>query len=274
MNKLCIYHGNCADGFGAAWAVRHALYSEMDYHAGTYNETPPDCTGREVIMVDFSYQREVLLEIAAVAKSVLILDHHKSAAAQLVDLPENVTATFDMDRSGAMIAWEHFNPNQTAPALLLHIQDRDLWRFDMEGTREVTSALFSYPYDFLYWDQLMETDIQELKDEGKAILRKHFKDVNELIDSNAHRADIAGVNVPAINAPHFFSSDIGHIMSKNEPFSCCYWDTEAGRTYSLRSAADGADVSEIAAAFGGGGHKNAAGFKLSHDLVATVGNAL
>ena len=23
--SMCIYHGNCADGFGAAWAVRNAM---------------------------------------------------------------------------------------------------------------------------------------------------------------------------------------------------------------------------------------------------------
>jgi len=44
MSKiLCIYHGNCADGFGAAWAVRHALGDrDVEFHAGVYGNPPPD----------------------------------------------------------------------------------------------------------------------------------------------------------------------------------------------------------------------------------------
>jgi hypothetical protein len=142
MKKLCIYHGNCADGFTAAWAVRKK-HPETEFHPGIYGQEPPACTGRDVIMVDFSYKRPVLLEIAKQAKTVLILDHHKSAEADLVDLPENVTIHFDMDRSGAMMAWEYFHPDTKPSFLIKHVQDRDLWRFSMEQTRAFQANLFS-----------------------------------------------------------------------------------------------------------------------------------
>ena len=70
--------------------------------------------------------------------------------------------------------------------------------------------------------------------------------------------------MPVLNAPYFWSSDAGHIMGVGEPFAACYWDTPGGRVYSLRSAEDGVDVSEIAVMYGGGGHKHAAGFKVSY----------
>ena len=82
--SMCIYHGNCADGFGAAWVVRKAL-GEIDFHPGKYQEPPPDVTGKDVVMVDFSYKRPVLLEMAEKANSILILDHHKTAAEDLLD---------------------------------------------------------------------------------------------------------------------------------------------------------------------------------------------
>ena len=84
---LCIYHGNCADGFGAAWAVRAAL-KDVEFFTGHYGDDPPDVTGRHVIMVDFSYKRPVLDRMAMAARSILILDHHKSAAEDLVGIPE------------------------------------------------------------------------------------------------------------------------------------------------------------------------------------------
>jgi hypothetical protein len=40
---MCIYHGNCADGFGAAWVVRKAL-GEIDFHGAKYQEPPPALT--------------------------------------------------------------------------------------------------------------------------------------------------------------------------------------------------------------------------------------
>jgi hypothetical protein len=121
MNKpLCIYHHGCIDGFAAAWAVRkHYGDGEVDFHPGIYGEAPPDVTGRVVILVDFSYKRPVLLQMCAQAACVLILDHHKSAAADLVDLPDNAVTVFDMDRAGAMLAWDYFHR-------ALHLSDRYL----------------------------------------------------------------------------------------------------------------------------------------------------
>jgi oligoribonuclease NrnB/cAMP/cGMP phosphodiesterase (DHH superfamily) len=287
---LCIYHGNCADGFGAAWAVRHALGDQVEFHPGKYGETPPDVRDRHVLMVDFSYKRPDVDEMAVTAKSILILDHHKSAAEDLIHYVEPagdwndhieeaeqahsnhphipyIRAIFDMERSGAGLTWDYFH-DETRPALIDHIEDRDLWRFDLVGTKEIQAAVFSYPYDFKVWDELMRTAEEELRADGEAISRKHMKDVQELIHSAASTMVIAGHEVPVLNTPYFYSSEAGHIMAKGKPFAACYWDTASGRTFSLRSANDGVDVSEIAKLFGGGGHRNAAGFRLSRDQVA------
>lgn len=262
MKKLCIYHGNCADGFGAATAVKMALGDTVEFYAGVHQQTPPDVTNREVIMVDFSYKHDVLLTLAQQANSILILDHHISAEKDLVDLPANVTTIFDMNKSGAVMAWEYFHPNKAVPQFLLHIQDKDLWRFELDGTREIMATIFSYPHDFALWEKFIRSDVNTLRSDGQAIERKHHRDVNNLIESGAYRMTIAGYDVPVLNAPYFFSSDAGHLMSKNEPFAACYWDTATERNFSMRSAEDGIDVSKIAALFGGGGHQHAAGFSL------------
>lgn len=73
--------------------------------------------------------------------------------------------------------------------------------------------------------------------------------------------------VPVACLPYTLSSDAGHMMAKGEPFAACYWDTPEGRCFSLRSAEDGMDVSEIAKDYGGGGHKHAAGFRVPFHCV-------
>ena len=264
---LCIYHANCLDGFTAAWAVWRR-FPDTEFYAGHYNETPPDCTGRDVVMVDFSYKRPQLLEIAAKAKSVLILDHHKSAQAELVDLPPNVIAEFDMERSGAMMAWNHYHPNEIPGWLIAHVQDRDLWRFELEHTRQITAFLFSQDFDFEVWNEI-HADIHqgfshylEYVRIGTVLEKKHAKDVRALIDAGASRTVLMGFDVPVLNAPFMFASEAGNIMAKGEPFSITWYDTAENRIYSLRSDEQGEDVSKIAAAVGGGGHRHAAGFKV------------
>ena len=265
---ICIYHGNCVDGFGAAWVVRKAL-GEVEFFPGVHSEAPPDVTGKDVIFVDFSYKRPVLLEMATKANSILILDHHKSAQDDLVDLPSNVKTVFDMSRSGVMLAWDWFFPNQDPPRLLLHIEDRDLWRFALENTRQIQANLFSYPYDFAVWDDIIATPVDDLVAEGNAIERKHFKDMHELLGVTTREMVIGGHTIPVANLPYTFSSDAGHALAKGRPFAACYWDTPEGRVFSLRSSDAGVDVAEVAVMYGGGGHRNASGFKVSYEQAKT-----
>lgn len=264
--KLCIYHGNCADGFGAAWVVRYALgEGNVDFFAGHYGEAPPDVTGLDVLIVDFSYKRPVLLEMARKANRITIIDHHKSAAEDLVDLPDNVEVIFDMERSGAIMTWDYFFFDATPPLLLSHIEDRDLWRFQMEGTRNIQACVFSYPYEFPVWDVLMAMNLRDLRSDGEAIERKHHKDIKELLKLCVRYMTIAGYKVPVANLPYTMSSDAGHVLAADWPFAACYMDTPDGRNFSLRSNRDGVDVAKVAQQYGGGGHRNAAGFSVPRD---------
>lgn len=268
MTKLCIYHGNCADGFTSAWVVRRAMGSAVEFHAGVYQDAPPICDGRDVLLVDFSYKRAVLEEMREHANSVTILDHHKTAEADLKDLP-GVSSVFDMNRSGARITWDYFFPNEKPPVLLLHVEDRDLWRFALDGTREIQANLFSFPYDFDVWDDLMAQSAGQLetfKRQGEAIERKHHKDIAELTKVVTRPMKIAGQVVPMANLPYTLTSDAGHLLCGDAyPFAGCYWDTPEGRVFSLRSRDNGADVGEIAKLYGGGGHAHASGFRIAFD---------
>jgi hypothetical protein len=102
--------------------------------------------------------------------------------------------------------------------------------------------------------------LPRLRHDGEAINRKHMKDIREFIIVAAHRAVIAGHDVPVLNCPYQWASDAAHILCVGQPFAACYWDLPNGRQYSLRSDDYGLDVSAIAKTFGGGGHAHAAGY--------------
>lgn len=288
---ICIYHGNCADGFAAAWAVRRALGESVEFHPGVYGADPPDVAGADVILVDFSYKRPVLEAMAQRARSVLVLDHHATAQADLAGLipPPVIYAglrgweahthlaalggyngfpvcLFDMKRSGAQMTWDFFHAGKKRPTLIDYVADRDLWRFALPHSREIAAWYFSHPYLFDVWDDLvqaLEIDLSYARAAGEAIDRKHRKDVAELVKVARRTMRIGGHVVPVANLPYTLASDAGHLMAEGAPFAACYFDrADELRVFSLRSHDGGIDVSKVAAGYGGGGHKNAAGFQM------------
>lgn len=264
---LCIYHANCLDGFASAWVVKQALPNCV-FHLGVYNDPPPDVTGLTVYLVDFSYKREVILEMAKIAKKIVIIDHHKSAIEDLVDLPNNVNFYSSLNASGCILTWNYFNL-PAPPLLLLHIQDRDLWRFELPDTKLITLALSAYDFDFDIWTDLIdyvELDPRNLTHEGEILNRKYQKDLHSLIELTKRSLWIGGQVVPAANVPPMYASDAGNILAQEQmgiAFAATYYDTVAYRVFSLRSVDGGMDVSKIAELYGGGGHKHAAGFRVT-----------
>lgn len=272
VNRICIYHGNCADGFSGAWVVSKALGRDIEFHAGVHNDPPPDVRGKDVVIVDFSYKRPVMEQIVAEASAVCILDHHASAIADLNDMT-GLTKVFDVERAGSMIAWDYFFPQTPPPPLLKHIEDRDLARFALPLTREIQAAVFSHPYEFDQWEGMMllnEENLKYLAQDGYAIERKHGKDIKELLKVVTRRMNIGGYNVPIANLPYTMTADAGLSLAEGEAFGACYWDTPAGRVFSLRSKPGGIDVAKIAWQYGGGGHPNASGFRLSFQEAAKL----
>lgn len=253
MKPLCIYHGNCADGFGAAWVFSRFGDREFDFHPGVYQDEPPDCEGRDVYLVDFSYKQAVVASMLDRANRVVLIDHHKTAIEDLAPLIDAGRVEFlvSLGHSGAVLAWQWFmGLTADPPTLLRHVEDRDLWRFALPATREIQACVFSHPYDFKVWDALVEAaddagGLDRLIAEGRAIERKHHKDVAELVGVLARPMEIGGYVVPAASLPYTLTSDAGHLMAQGRPFAACYWDTPDGRVFSLRSTDDGLDVSEL-----------------------------
>jgi len=268
---LVIYHRSCADGFASAWLC-HKVWPDAEFFAANYGEAPPPpetMADRRVLVLDFSYSRPILEALAEQAGTLLVLDHHETAEQALAGLPY---AHFDQKRSGAGLTREYlygeglldYEPNTWA--LIAYVEDRDLWQWNLHKSREVNSALASYPFDFDVWTGLANElgPIQRLATEGTAIERYRASVIASAC-AHARTVNIAGHIVPAVycNLRHFIS-DVAGTLAEGQPFGATWFDDmEAGvRQWSLRSRApDGLDVGAIAKSYpGGGGHRHAAGF--------------
>jgi len=265
-NVVVYYHYPCLDGFGAAVAARKHFGTDADYaeykHGG---EMLPPPAGAHLLFVDCCPLRPELEELLERGHRITVLDHHKTAVERLEGFHhENLHVEFDMDRSGAVITWQHFFPNDAIPKLLRFIQDRDLWNWQYPDTEPVTAALMALDYDFFTWRQLIDypESLISLRDSGDMLV-KHKRKTIELVSTRTHYSTIGNYEgIPTVNSDSYVS-DLGHTLVKaypDAPFVAIWCMRRDGtRKYSLRS--DGEfDCSKIAKQYGGGGHKAAAGF--------------
>lgn len=272
MRPLVLYHGSCPDGFCAAWCAHRRFGDEADYLPVNYGQSPPDVTGRDVFILDFSYKRAVMLEMTDKAAHTVVLDHHKTAVQELDGLvhdgrleASNALFVLDVNKSGGRLSWEYFFPGKTAPWLVDYTEDRDLWRWKLPESREVSACLASWPWTFEEWDKLaLDTTARiHFAEQGTAILRYQQQQV-EAQAKNATETVLDGHKVKCVNATMLISEIAGKLAEGN-PFGATYFIRGDGKkVWSLRSRDGGVDVSEIAKRHGGGGHRNAAGFEEAH----------
>ncbi len=274
VKRICIYHAGCPDGFGAAFAVWRAWGDDARYlPRGHYDDRlrAGEYEGAVVAFVDIAPDNEQLTSLAEVAEQVIVLDHHVSSQSRFMSDPsvENKlrlgghTVHFDLEHSGAVLAWQHFH-SEEVPLLLRYVEDQDLWNWKLPGSEEVNAAIASYPRRFDVWAELTERSATDLAAEGAPIVRANQMEVKRVLHY-AHLVAMGRRRVSAVNAT-LSRSNVGHELATQaaygDPWGCVYRLT-ADRVYvSLYSIGD-FDVSEIAGEYGGGGHRNAAGFSVS-----------
>jgi len=246
----------------SSWAAWKALGDQAEYLAVQYGDAPPDVTGRDVYIVDFSFPRETLMAMAYAANRVVLLDHHKTAQADLqgLEVPK-LEITFNMDKSGATLTWEHFFGTQEC-WLVRYAEDRDLWKFQLPNSREVNAYLQSLPQTFEAYEEAYDLGPKQVALRGAgcmAWLRYYVESTKRL----AYKTQFLGHEVPIVNAPFTAISEVVGELAEGQLFAMGWHVREDGKVvYSLRSKGD-FDVSALAKSMGGGGHRNAAGFTLT-----------
>lgn len=276
MRRFCFYHAGCPDGFGAAWAVWKRWARAGEYRARGHDDPLPleELAGAEVVFADIALANNALRTLGQKASHVVVLDHHVSALERFradrelaLDLEERGHVVhFDLSHSGAVLAWNHFHRDEPVPRLLEYVEDQDLWRWKLPDSDAVNAAIGSYPRSFEMWDRLAREPIERLVAEGRPIVRAQRSEVDRALQQ-VHPVHVGELRLEAVNAI-FHRSSIGHELAKRGAFGIpcglVYRVRERCVDCSLYSLGE-FDVSRIAGRFGGGGHRNAAGFSVALD---------
>lgn len=301
---LVIYHGpHCNDGMTAAWVTHNALVTkgiEPTLYSMNYGDDQQEALldyleqyGSEyfcqIYIVDFSLPVEVLTELRLQFPNaaITVLDHHKSAfylygwEGELeVDshlytyvCEDSVSIHLENDHSGAGICWKYFHPNTPAPYLVRYVQDRDLWHYYFPETKSIHMFLGTREKTIEDWDIVHAA--LESKEAHSAVVKLGaliLTEYNELITAIASKATpctIKGQSGLMVECEGKYASDVGHALcDASGTYGLTYYESADAESMicSLRSIGD-YDVEVLAKSFGGGGHKHAAGFKVSLESV-------
>ncbi|WP_374672398.1 DHH family phosphoesterase [Acidovorax temperans] len=268
---LVLYHGRgCPDGFGAALAAwlyygDQAEYVGLDHgDVQTVDDLPP-LQGRTVYILDFSFSAEILAAIDERAAKLVMLDHHKSAAEKLTGFACRCGVVhFDMNKSGARLAWEFFHPDEPVPALLQYVEDRDIWKWEFAQSAPFLSALDMEPKTFERWKEMARFTPEQLDAfmaRGAAMDEKFRKMAHDIAEG-AQPLVFNGVAGLMVNAPGMFHSLVGDILSaKTGTFALMWSATDKGVKAGLRAQRN-FDCIALAESMGGGGHAQACGFRM------------
>jgi oligoribonuclease NrnB/cAMP/cGMP phosphodiesterase (DHH superfamily) len=279
---LVVYHKNCHDGM-TAFAVVRKYFSEnfnrtIDGVACAYDDPAPSCDKRNVLVVDFSFPLDVIVKMKGEANSFFLLDHHASAQKMLKN---ESGCFFDMNRSGAMLAWDFFFRNLEPPRLVNYVQDKDLWKWKLPHSREFNVAMEMMSYEPTSWDSLLrEEDSVDIMIQKGIAFGEYKRFLVERITNTAVLfmwqpfSVVEGIlggklvlSVAFVEA-FLFINEVGEKLYTSEKCDVAilwrYSMKKKSYNFSLRS--NTVDTSLIAKKFGGGGHPGASGFYWSRTL--------
>lgn len=282
-SNLVIYHNHCADGrFAAAvtmLGIERRGLGRVALYAANYNEPPPNVRGFDhVYIVDFSYPPSTMATLAQETHGNLtVIDHHVTAKEALMEGPtwaepaaslKNCSIVFDMHESGASLAWRYFFPGIYAPGVVAYIRDRDLWKFELPNSHEVTAALnvLAPTVEDAYALVAAGDDGTQFFAPGDLLLKQWRKRVaaeaSGAVRVSCYAGDVACIAY-VVNAPHAYASDVSQFIfdETTDADIVLTWNLRRGKAsagVSMRSRGD-IDVSALAKLRGGGGHHNAAG---------------
>lgn len=279
MSTFVLYHANCFDGFGAKYAAWRMYGDKAEYIPVNYGQPLPkqvaEATSEdEVYILDFSYPRNILEELHKRVLVLKVLDHHKTAQEDLKGL---LYATFDMEKSGAILAWEYFHSGKEIPYIIQDIGDGDLWKFERRFTEAVRAAMPLLDWDINKFHNLVTDyhEYQQFVNEGFSLLAAENIEVKHRVPNHVYKTTLFGHSCGCINCTTLISKTGSAIVGDKNlgvDVALMYQITGPDKVLlSFRAAKDDdVDVSVFAKKFGGGGHAKAAGGRCSFKALQNI----
>ena len=304
MKHVIFAHSHCTDGLCAASIMKRAInvclntedvvviFARYGAEKKALEQAEID-DKTDVYIVDFSFSREDTLDIAKKCKNLVILDHHITAFEKLEGIEkesDNIEFFFDNNMSGATLVngfvAKRFLDFGKSQEIVNHVaelvEDRDLWNFKLKDTKAFGEFVFSQvePNDIdTFSEILFDSDMKKIQsyvDLGNILDKNKKKQVNQRLEQmqtptvleipypeTSEQVQIIFVNETQSD----LVSELGNAICKKFKKPVCLYKIISNGMVSLsfRSMDNLIDMSKVAVALGGGGHRNACGAEISFE---------
>lgn len=280
MKQFVLYHDD-ADGYASAMSAYLKFGLSARYIPVQYGQDFPlfmnDLTKEmEIYILDFSYKKELLKQVNSLVGKLVVLDHHDTAEQELSDL---YYARFDKTKSGCLLSWEYFHPDEPIPFIIKIVNDRDLWLFNIKESRAFDlgmRATGSYN-KIKFWKEVYDSNCllldilekglileEDLNARVSSIVNnpsKYKRITTNWFDGNEYKIVVTNINNDISEIGSAFNNKL------DIDFSVTYFITNDGKVIlSLRSNNKcNLHLGEISKIKDGGGHRLAAGISLPLD---------
>lgn len=258
---VVFYHAECTDGFTAAWVSWKKFGNKAQYIASLHHDVPV-IKDKEIYMLDITFPENVVRKLMKDNKRVTSIDHHISNKKVVLMTSQPLYA---LNHSGCTLAWQYFFPDKAVPQFLLRVEDRDLWNNKVTGSRTLYFYLGLLGHSFANWSKVIR-DFEVPEERKKileigALIQQHEEEMVKYdVEKSAKVVEFQGYKVYAINTTRD-ASEVGAKLYKMKPPFSIIWNEHKSGLILISLRGDGSvDCSKIAAKYGGGGHKNSAGF--------------
>lgn len=281
---IILYHKDCNDGVASAFVAWKYLKNKKKNSNKSkyipilhydYKLIKNIITNKKVLMLDICFNNNDMMKLLKRVSKLTLIDHHKSTLEyDCLELIDN--KYIDINYSASVLAWKYFFQKKSIPLLLQYIQDNDLWINKIKYTKEFNIWYSSLKYTHRHFNDINKLlSSRKIKKGIKSYGIKYKKLNDTMIEKEINNCTI---KLCKINNTLYF---IGYSTSSHndsiigdkilEKYTCLdfsvifSFDNVNNYTYvSLYSTNNKQDVSKIAEYFGGGGHRNAAGFRFDN----------
>ncbi len=275
---LCIYHIADHDGKGSG-AIIKSVYPDIDLLGLNHDmDVPYDEIMKhdKIFVCDFALPMDFMFELNE-TKDLTWIDHHVSVIEQYNQAVEKgkpqIKGLRKIGQAAIELCWQYFYPNDPVPLGVQLLAKNDLFDLSDPRVRPFEFAMQSMgvnkPSDDIWKDLFAnKIDIDKMVAEGRRILGWINVRNYRLVRGMSFEAEIDGLRCICANMAQGYSSFYDSLPNRDEYDVMINFYMNKNRKWNLSfySAKESVDVSKLAAKFGGGGHRGAAGASALDEL--------
>lgn len=281
MKTYIIHHSRDLDGWSSAAIIKskypNGVFIPHDYSRNT-KLIDKIKNNSIVYMLDISLEISDIIALAKRSNQLIWIDHHKTAIEKFNNytgnIPNNLTVKLEIGKAACELTWEYMYPTHVMNPVIKLLGRYDVWdnkdivKWDNEilpfqfGMSLIVQNANTFPLNMI--THPTQKHIDHIIDNGNSILKYQLRSNEIACRGGAFEFKFHEYRCIALNIGMANSSAFDSVWDETK-YDIMFRFAYTGRVWniSIYATNDEIDCSAIATQMGGGGHRGAAGFRLT-----------